>query len=102
MGGEEWPLGGQLWNLKEKLLGCRTVPLPTVKRNLLKEKLVSIEYLQGDSLKPKIHVDISVLDEFATSWEKNNLLVKVLGKMLGFNMMKVKLRSMWRPRVVSI
>ena len=50
--GEKQTLGIQSWSFKEKLMGCKNVQVPTVKRDLLKEKLVSIEYIQGDHLKP--------------------------------------------------
>ena len=36
------------------------------------------------------------MEELATPWKKT-LIIKLLGKTLGFNMMKTKLKNIWRP-----
>ena len=82
-----------LWGIREKLIGYKVALTPRPKRDLLDEKLISIEYSNGDCLFPMLHVDEQVLNRMSVPW-KEALIVKLLGKKeLGYQLMKSKMKE---------
>jgi len=62
--------------------------------DLVANNLVQIELVKGNRLLPMLHVKCSVMEELSTPW-KDALVVKLLSKSLGFNIMKTKLETIW-------
>ncbi|XP_057424956.1 uncharacterized protein LOC130718386 [Lotus japonicus] len=58
------------------------------------EKLVRIEHNEDGF--PKVFVVDSVVEELSLPW-KDALVVKLIGNNLGYNMMKSRLRALWKP-----
>lgn len=70
--------------------------MPTREKvDLVKKKLVHVELINGNRLTPMVHVDAKILEELDNPW-KEALVVKLLGKNFGYNIMKAKLSSRWR------
>lgn len=63
--------------------------------NLLQEKLAKIEYEDGNPLKPKVYIDDSVFQGLYAPWQ-DALVVKLLGKRLGYTAMKDRLTRLWK------
>lgn len=54
---------------------------------MIKKKLVRIELENGNRLLPKIFIEPQVFQELCMRW-KDALVMKLLGKNLGYNAMK--------------
>ncbi|XP_057418066.1 uncharacterized protein LOC130712251 [Lotus japonicus] len=65
--------------------------------DLIANKLVRVEFEEGKKHLPRVFVADSVIDNLSTAW-KDSLVVKVLGKNLGYNFMKQKLKALWKPK----
>ena len=61
------------------------------------ENLAQIELEDNNQLKPKVFFADSVISQASESW-RDALIVKLLGKSLGFSMMKAKLANTWNLR----
>lgn len=64
---------------------------------MIQKKLVRIEHENGNRLLPKVYVDPSTFQELCTPW-KDALVVKLLGKNLGYNTMKDRLHKVWKTQ----
>ena len=64
--------------------------------NLLQKNLACMEFLRGDRLYPCFSFDKVILEKISSPW-KNALVVKLLGKDLGFLVMRDRLKKMWNP-----
>lgn len=78
----------------DKVLG-KYVPPPRDKVDLMAKKLDRAEYVNGNRLMPMLHVEKKVLEELSVPW-KDALVVKLLGKSMGFNVMKARLALTWK------
>lgn len=83
-------------SFRDKVMGSAQTPPIREKIDLIKEKLVTIEHEQGNRLLPKVTLDKSVFKELCNPW-KDSLVIKLLGKSIGYNMMKEKLKKVWKP-----
>lgn len=82
-------------SFREKLLGS-TQEIPSrPKEDMIKNKLVRIEHENGNRLLPKVYLEPQVFQELCTPW-KDALVVKLLGKNLGYNTMKDRLHKVWK------
>ena len=82
-------------SFRDKVLGGTEGCFARLERDLVKKKLVTISYEDGDYLQPKVVFAESVLEKMAAPW-KDALVVKLLGKSISFTAMKEKLRGIWR------
>ena len=73
---------GQI-SFRDKVLGTKSAPPMREKIDLLREKLVRIEYEDGNRLLLKVHLDDKVFTELCYPW-CDSLLVKLLGKNIGY------------------
>lgn len=69
---------------------------PRKRVDLLQEKLARLEFLGGDRLYPAVLFEKEVLGRFCVSW-KYALVVKLLGKYIGFLVMEYRLQKLWKP-----
>lgn len=81
-------------SFRDKVLGIKNLPLRE-KVDLVAHKLVDIELVNGNRLLPMMRVEKKVIEELSLPW-KDALIVKRLGKPLGFNVMKSKLTAIWK------
>lgn len=64
--------------------------------DLIKEKLAGFEYVNGNRVYPIFHLDESVLSQISYPWQ-DSLVVKLLGKDMGFLVMRDRLKKLWKP-----
>lgn len=62
---------------------------------MIEKKLVHIELEDGNRFLPKIYLEPHVFQQLCTPW-KDALVVKLLGKNLGYNIMKDGLQKIWK------
>ncbi|PNX93227.1 hypothetical protein L195_g016378 [Trifolium pratense] len=74
----------------------QNVPKIREKVDLIEKKLVRIEHEDGNRLLPKVYLDDSVFESMCSSWT-DALVVKLLGKTLGYKSMKERLQRTWKP-----
>ena len=83
-------------SFKDKLVGERNF-IPVRKRvNLIEENLAKFEFLDGDRLFPVVSLDKKVVERICVPW-KDALVVKLLGKDIGFLTMRDQLKKLWNP-----
>ncbi|MCI54747.1 hypothetical protein A2U01_0075997, partial [Trifolium medium] len=62
---------------------------------MIAKKLVCIELEDGNRLLPKVHIEPKVFQDLCTPW-KDAIVVKLLGKTIGYNAMKERLQKVWK------
>ena len=82
-------------SFRDKVLGGNSVPKQTLPDDLLGNKLAKIETNEGDKLRPRITFDKSVIDVISAPW-RDALVIKLLGRNLGYSMIKGRLKNLWR------
>jgi len=86
--------GNTMASFRDKVLGSAQAPVMREKVDLLAQKLVTIEHVQGNKLCPMLHVEKKVIDELSVPW-KDALVVKLLDGHLVFDSMKSNLGTAW-------
>ncbi|MCH79387.1 hypothetical protein A2U01_0000136 [Trifolium medium] len=82
-------------SFRDKLLGpSQNIP-PREKEDMIAKKLVRIELEDGNRLLPKVYIEPKVFQDLCTPW-KDAIVVKLLGKTLGYNTMKERLQKIWK------
>lgn len=79
------------------VLGDNPVPPPMQKRDLLAEKLVTISFKDGNPLLPQVNLDDKLFDDLCTPW-RDALVIKLLGKNVGYRVMFERLQRLWKPQ----
>jgi len=80
---------------RDKLLeSTQEIPIHE-RQDMIEKKLVRIELEDGNRLLRKIYIKPQVFQELCTPW-KDALVVKLLGKNLGYNTMKERLQKIWK------
>lgn len=59
--------------------------------------MATIEYEDDNPLKPMVHIKDSVFQELCAPWQ-DALVVKLLGKNIGFQTMRDRLTRIWKPQ----
>lgn len=80
---------------RDKVLGDKQVPPMRECADLIKKKLVTIDYEGGNRLLPKVTLNEKVFQELCYPWQ-DALDVKLLGKKVGYNVMKDRLKKLWK------
>ncbi|GAU35182.1 hypothetical protein TSUD_319920 [Trifolium subterraneum] len=81
-------------SFRDKVLGSQTVMIRE-KVDLLATNQAQVELIRGNRLMSMLHVERTVIEELSIPW-KDALVVKLLGKNLGYGIMKKKLESVWK------
>jgi hypothetical protein len=84
----------EIISFRDKVLGNQIL-MEREKVDLLATNKAKVELVQGNRLMPMLHVENSVIAELSLPW-KDALVVKLLGKSLGYNTMKAKLELVWK------
>ncbi|WJX71617.1 hypothetical protein P8452_55593 [Trifolium repens] len=88
--------GASQVSFRDKLMGDgQQAPKNRERVDLIQQKLVRIEHEDGNRLLPKVYLDDSVFEGLCSSW-KDALVIKLLGKNLGYQVMKERLQKIWR------
>ena len=95
-GGGSLEVRNQGVSFKDKLVGCQPMKQSKDRVNLLKENLARMELLEGDRLYPKFTFEREILDQISKPW-KDALVVKLLGRNVGYFTMKDRLQKLWKP-----
>ncbi|KAI4324155.1 hypothetical protein L6164_023716 [Bauhinia variegata] len=82
-------------SFQDQVLGSMPPPVATPKANLLANQLVMIDHLDGNRLLPRVHVDDQVFNNLCQPWV-DTLVVKLLGKILSYNLLKDKQKRVWK------
>jgi hypothetical protein len=82
-------------SFRDKLLGNQEPILKRDTVDLISKKLFRIEYEDGDRRRPKCYADESVLKDLWLPWQ-HAVIVKLLGKNLGFFAMRDRLKAIWK------
>ncbi|GAU42633.1 hypothetical protein TSUD_238250 [Trifolium subterraneum] len=86
--------GANKVSFRDKVLGTRPF-VAREKVDLIANKMAQIELVQGNRLMPMLHVEQKIMEDLVVPW-KDALVVKLLGKNLGYNIMKNKLKNVWK------
>ncbi|PNY04054.1 ribonuclease H, partial [Trifolium pratense] len=82
-------------SFRDMVMGQQNVTAPKPKKDLYAANLAEIQYEGGDPAKPMVHIADSVFDGLCDPW-KDALVVKLLGKNIGFNTLKDRLTRLWK------
>lgn len=98
--GKEPPDGGggkqPKVSFRDMVMGNKElVTIARPKKDLIKEKLAWIDFEDKNPLKPKVHLDPTVLEGLCAPW-RDALVVKLLGKSIGFHTMRDRLTRIWK------
>ena len=85
----------RLSSFKEKLMGDSIVPSKKRRGNLFYLNLARAELEEGNRLFPKNFLEQSLRKELSAPWE-GALIVKLLGKEVGFITMRDRLKKAWK------
>jgi hypothetical protein len=81
-------------SFRDKVLGNQVI-MEREKVDLIANKKAQVELVQGNRLMPMLHLENSIIEELSIPW-RDALVVKLLGKNLGYNTMKTKLENVWK------
>lgn len=82
-------------SFRDKVLGNKQAPPVRERVDLLEKKLARIEFENGNRLLPKVFFHENMVKKLCSPW-LDALVIKLLGKHLGYNIMKEKLKKLWR------
>lgn len=63
--------------------------------DLLAKGIVKIDFEEGNRLLPKATIDSAYLQDLCTPW-KDALVIKLLGKTIGYNVLKERVKKLWK------
>jgi hypothetical protein len=69
---------------------------PKDRVDLIEKGLMKVTLEEGNRLLPKVTMDEKLFQDLCNPW-KEALVVKLLGKTVGYNLMKDRLKKLWRP-----
>jgi len=81
-------------SFRDKVLGNQTF-VARERVDLIANDMAKVELVQGNRLMPMLHVHQTIMEDLIVPW-KDALVVKLLGKNLGYNIMKTKLEYVWK------
>lgn len=82
-------------SFRDMVMGQQNAPSVCRKVDLIKEKLARITYEDSNPLKPMVHISESVFEGLCAPWE-DALVIKLLGKTIGYQTMRDRLTRIWK------
>jgi hypothetical protein len=82
-------------SFKDMVMGNKKPIATRQKVDLFKDKLATIEYQDGNPLAPMVHIEDKVFEGLFAQWQ-DALVVKLLGKNIGYHLMKERLQRIWK------
>lgn len=90
--------GSQRPSFRDIVMGRPSAPDAVREQvDLIGHKLARVEFEGGNKRLPRVFVADSVIENLSSPW-KEALVVKVLGKSLGYALMRKKLQVLWKPK----
>lgn len=77
------------------IMGNKEIAPPRQKVDLIWQKPATIVYKDDNRVKPMVHIVDFVFEVLCAPWE-DALVAKLLGKCIGYNVMKDRLTCLWR------
>lgn len=84
-------------SFRDMVFGDRRVPPPMSTTDLIAQKLMSVSLEDGGRLNPKIKLDPKVFNDLYEPW-REILIITLLGKTIGYKVMKERLQKLWKPK----
>lgn len=66
------------------------------KCNLIAEKLMSVSYLNGNCMLLQITLNEELFNSLCEPW-RDALVIKLLGKFVGYKVLRERLQRLWKP-----
>lgn len=82
-------------SFRDKLLGNKKAQPRREKMDLIAEGLVTVDLVGGNRLLPKIIISKDMFKELCHPWQEA-LIVKLLGKSVGYRIMQHRLSVLWK------
>lgn len=82
-------------SFRDTVMGQQNAPPVRRKVDLIKEKLARITYEDSNPLKPMVHISESVFEGLCAPWQ-DALVIKLLGKTIGYQTMRDRLTHIWK------
>jgi len=82
-------------SFRDKLIGSNQSSQIREKKDMIAKKLVRIEHEHGIRLLLKVFLETKVFEDMCTPW-KDALVINLLGKTLGYNTLKDRLKKIWK------
>ena len=83
---------------REKVMGGQAVVKPSIRKDLLAEKLAYVEYIGGSKYALMVHLDDKVAEELSEPLNEA-LIIKLLVKTIRYKVMKDRLQPLWKLEV---
>lgn len=85
-------------SFRDMVMGTKDAPPARPKVDLYKAKLAKLVFEGDNPLKPMVHIHDSMLQGLCAPWQ-DALVVKLLDKSIGYNVMKDRLTRLWKLTV---
>ncbi|XP_057432162.1 uncharacterized protein LOC130724913 [Lotus japonicus] len=82
-------------SFRDTLMGDGSKASPKALEDFFETGKMKVSYINDNRQLPKLHVDKSVIDGMCSPW-KDALVVGLLGKKLGYRIMKTRLSNIWQ------
>lgn len=82
-------------SFRDMLMGENSKAPPKKVEDLWETGKMKVTYVNGNMQLPRLHVEKSVIDGMCSPW-KDALVVGLLGKKLGYRLMKTKVSAAWK------
>ncbi|KAL6527507.1 hypothetical protein OROGR_016597 [Orobanche gracilis] len=82
-------------SFRDKVLGSKGSVPTRAEIDLIGKGLARVELLGGNRLLPSITFDEGVINEYSTEW-RDALIISLIGKRLGYRIMREKLKFVWK------
>lgn len=83
-------------SFRDMVLGNKPIPPPLPKCNLIAEKMVTVSFQDDNPLLPQFQLDDKLFEALCEPW-RDALIIKLLGKLVGYRVMHERLQKMWKP-----
>lgn len=84
-------------SFRDTVMGEKSVPPPMPRRDLIAEKLMTITFKGGNRLLPQVQLNEKHFADLCELW-RDALVIKLLGKLVGYRVMKEQLQRLWKPQ----
>ena len=84
-------------SFRDKVISGGEKMMHRIEGDLLQQKLAQIYFEEGDMTRPRVFFEDFIVEEVSIAW-RDALVIKLLGKSLGFVIIREKVKAMWSLR----